>query len=93
MSRGQLCQKLQQKTLTKDGGTESPFSADELKKWHEILIAKRQEITEEINGLIRDAMDVEDGWDMTIYRTHNVDRGSDADMQDISLGMVGNEEE
>ena len=54
------------------------------------MLAKRQEITEEITGLIRDAMDVEDGHTTP---THNADRGSDADMQDISLGMVGNEEE
>ena len=70
--------------------TKSPLSEDELEKWQDILVTKRREITEEINGLIRDAMDVEDGHTTP---THNADRGSDADMQDISLGMVGNEEE
>jgi RNA polymerase-binding transcription factor DksA len=69
---------------------ECPIAQDELEKWHAVLLTKRQEITEEINGLIRDAIDVEDGHTTP---THNADRGSDADMQDISLGMVGNEEE
>ena len=67
-----------------------PLTEEELQKWHAVLLTKRQEITEEINGLIRDAIDVEDGHTTP---THNADRGSDADMQDISLGMVGNEEE
>ncbi|MHC5067006.1 MAG: hypothetical protein ACYTF0_00305, partial [Planctomycetota bacterium] len=63
----------------------SPYSAAELKKWRDLLMTKRREITEDIRDLVKDAMDVEDGH---IAPTHQADRGSDVDMQELSLGMV-----
>ncbi|MDA3963865.1 MAG: hypothetical protein PF961_24000 [Planctomycetota bacterium] len=68
----------------------SPFTAAEQKKWRAILIEKRREITADIKDLVKDAMDAEDGH---VAPTHQADRGSDVDFQEMSLGMVGNEEE
>lgn len=68
----------------------SPFTAAEQKKWRAILLAKRQEITDDIRDLVKDAMDAEDGH---VAPTHQADRGSDVDFQEMSLSMVGNEEE
>lgn len=68
----------------------SPFPKDELKKWRQVLVAKLGDIKGDISDLVRDAMDFEDGHTTP---THQADRGSDVDMQDISLDMVGNEEE
>jgi len=68
----------------------SPFTAAELKKWRALLLAKRQEITDDIKDLVKDAMDAEDGH---VAPTHQADRGSDVDFQEMSLSMVGNEEE
>ena len=70
--------------------TKCPFNKTELKKWRDLLIAKRQEITEDIKDLVKDAMDVEDGH---IAPTHQADRGSDLDLQEMSLSTIGNEEE
>src|SRR5687768_14241869 len=33
-----------------------PFPADELVKWRQILLAKRHEVTDDIAGLVKDAM-------------------------------------
>lgn len=68
----------------------SPFPADELGKWKEILLAKRSEISNDIQDLVKDAMDAEDGHTTP---NHIAERGSDADLQDMSLGMVGEEKE
>lgn len=68
----------------------SPFTAAELDKWKKLLIQRRQEISQDINGLLRDAMEADEG---NMAPTHQADRGSDVDLQDISLDMVGNEEE
>jgi RNA polymerase-binding transcription factor DksA len=68
----------------------SPFPAAEVKKWRALLVQKRQEITEDIRDLVKDAMDAEDGH---VAPTHQADRGSDVDFQEMSLGMIGNEEE
>jgi len=68
----------------------SPFTAAELKKWRQLLVQKRAEITNDIKDLVSGAMDVEDGH---IAPTHQADRGSDVDFQEMSLSLVGNEEE
>ena len=68
----------------------SPFTAAELKKWRALLVQKRREITDDIKDLVKDAMDAEDGH---VAPTHQADRGSDVDFQEMSLGMIGNEEE
>lgn len=72
------------------GKTKSPFSKEELKKWRALLVQKRAEITQDIKDLVKDAMDAEDGHHAP---THAADRGSDVDFQEMTLGMVGNEEE
>lgn len=68
----------------------SPFTAAELKKWRELLVQKRSEITTDIKDLVAGAMDVEDGHTAP---THQADRGSEVDFQEMSLSLVGNEEE
>ncbi len=68
----------------------SPFPADELVKWRQILLAKRHEVTDDIAGLVKDAMDAEDGHTTP---NHIAERGSDADLQDLSLGVAGEEKD
>ena len=65
-----------------------PFPADELAKWRELLITRRIEITEDILGLEKDAMEAEDGHTTP---QHSAERGSDADLQDTSLSLAGEE--
>lgn len=67
-----------------------PFPADELAKWRQILMAKRHEVTDDIAGLVKDAMDAEDGHTTP---NHIAERGSDADLQDLSLGVAGEEKD
>lgn len=66
-----------------------PFGSEELKKWREQLVAKRSELSSDIAGLVKDAMEAEDGHTTP---NHIAERGSDADLQDMSLAMVGDEE-
>ncbi len=70
-------------------GSKSPFGISELKTWRAILMQKRSELTNDINDLRKDAMDAEDGHTTP---NHLAERGSDADLQDISLGMADQEE-
>ena len=67
-----------------------PFPPDELLKWRQILMAKRHEVTDDIAGLVKDAMDAEDGHTTP---NHIAERGSDADLQDLSLGVAGEEKD
>ena len=67
-----------------------PYPADELVKWRQILLAKRHEVTDDIAGLVKDAMDAEDGHTTP---NHIAERGSDADLQDLSLGVAGEEKD
>lgn len=71
--------------VTKPG----PFNAVELQEWQDLLVRRRMEVSGDIKNLVRDAMDSEDGHTMP---THQADRGSDVDLQDLSLGMLGDEE-
>ncbi|MBA3684752.1 MAG: hypothetical protein H0W72_05865 [Planctomycetes bacterium] len=71
-------------------GLKCPFPSDELAKWREALLERRAEITNDIAGLVKDAMEAEDGHTTP---NHIAERGSDADLQDMSLGMAGEEEE
>ncbi len=68
----------------------SPFPPDELAKWRQILLAKRHEVSDDIAGLVKDAMDAEDGHTTP---NHIAERGSDADLQDLSLGVAGEEKD
>jgi RNA polymerase-binding transcription factor DksA len=67
-----------------------PFPADELAKWRQVLLAKRHEVSDDIAGLVKDAMDAEDGHTTP---NHIAERGSDADLQDLSLGVAGEEKD
>jgi RNA polymerase-binding transcription factor DksA len=67
-----------------------PFPPDELAKWRQILMAKRHEVSDDIAGLVKDAMDAEDGHTTP---NHIAERGSDADLQDLSLGVAGEEKD
>jgi len=69
---------------------QSPFDEKELDKFKNLLKQRRQEIKQDISDLFKDAMDSEDGHTAP---THQADRGSDMDMQDLSLEAMGNEEE
>ena len=82
----------EQKTSAKEKPApafKSPFGGEELKKWRELLVAKRSELSDDIAGLVKDAMEAEDGHTTP---NHIAERGSDADLQDMSLAMVGDEE-
>ncbi len=70
-------------------GLKCPFPVDELSKWRQALLERRAEITSDIAGLVKDAMEAEDGHTTP---NHIAERGSDADLQDMSLGMAGDEE-
>jgi DnaK suppressor protein len=65
-----------------------PIASDELQKWRQLLLLRRSEISNDIAGLVKDAMETEDGH----TAPDSAERGTDADMQDMSLGMVGEEE-
>ncbi len=67
-----------------------PFPADELAKWRQVLMSKRHEVSDDIAGLVKDAMDAEDGHTTP---NHIAERGSDADLQDLSLGVAGEEKD
>lgn len=69
-------------------GLTSPFDRRQLKEWRNQLISKRHEITHDINGLVKDAMEAEDGHTTP---NHIAERGSDADLQEFSLAMAGEE--
>jgi RNA polymerase-binding transcription factor DksA len=71
-------------------GFSSPFDAGELAKWRQLLIQRRGEISGDIEGLVKDAMEAEDGHTTP---NHIAERGSDADLQDLSLGVAGDEKE
>jgi len=79
----------QEKAAIVDLKLKCPFPTDELARWRQVLIERRSEITTDIAGLVKDAMEAEDGHTTP---NHNAERGSDADLQDMSLGMVGEEE-
>jgi RNA polymerase-binding transcription factor DksA len=66
-----------------------PFSPVELREWREALLQRRMEISNDIAGLVKDAMEAEDGHTTP---NHIAERGSDADLQDMSLSMAGDEE-
>jgi len=66
----------------------SPFNKTELKKWRKLLLERRNEIFSDISSLEKEAMDYDDGH---IAPTHQADRGSDADMQDLSLRLAEDE--
>jgi DnaK suppressor protein len=68
----------------------SPFNRDELTKWREQLLQRRNEISSDIAGLEKDAMEAEDGHTTP---NHIAERGSDADLQDVSLGIAGEEKD
>jgi RNA polymerase-binding transcription factor DksA len=67
----------------------SPFTADELREWRRTLLEHRSEISQDIQHLEQDAMEAEDGHTTP---NHIAERGSDAEMQDISLGLAGEEQ-
>jgi RNA polymerase-binding transcription factor DksA len=66
-----------------------PFTKAELSKWREVLVAKSSDLSEDIRDMVRDAMDGEDGHTQP---THQADRGSDADFQELNLAMLDDEE-
>lgn len=68
----------------------SPYSKEEIKEWRMILIQKRNEACDDIGSLQQGAMDLEDGH---IAPTHQADRGSDADLQDLNLRLASDEKE
>ena len=67
----------------------SPFTKAELAKWRDLLLDKSHALSEDIQDLVRDAMDGEDGHTQP---THQADRGSDADFQELNLSMLDGEE-
>ena len=67
----------------------SPFSRDELRAWRQTLLEHRSEISQDIQHLEHDAMEAEDGHTTP---NHIAERGSDAEMQDMSLGLAGQEQ-
>lgn len=71
-------------------GPKCPFSSDELNKWRQLLVVRRSEISGDIKDLVKDAMEAEDGHTTP---NHIAERGSDADLQDLSLGVAGDEKE
>lgn len=67
----------------------SPFSKDELGEWRKVLLGHRAEISQDIHHLEQGAMEAEDGHTTP---NHIAERGSDAEMQDMSLGLAGEEQ-
>ncbi|MBN8527268.1 MAG: hypothetical protein J0M02_18195 [Planctomycetes bacterium] len=70
-------------------GLACPFPKDELSQWRQVLLDHRAEISQDISHLERDAMEAEDGHTTP---NHLAERGSDAEMQDMSLGLAGEEQ-
>lgn len=64
------------------------FPPDELSKWREQLLQRRAEIAGDIDALEKDAMEAEDGHTTP---NHIAERGSDAELQDVSLNIAGDE--
>jgi RNA polymerase-binding transcription factor DksA len=67
-----------------------PYTDDEIREWRSILLAKRSEVADDIIHLVKDAMEAEDGHTTP---NHIAERGSDADLQDLSLGVAGEEKD
>jgi len=67
----------------------SPFPKDELNEWRKVLLGHRAEISSDIHHLEQGAMEAEDGHTTP---NHIAERGSDAEMQDMSLGLAGEEQ-
>lgn len=67
----------------------SPFGTAELNEWRKILLDHRAEISSDIQHLEQGAMEAEDGHTTP---NHIAERGSDAEMQDMSLGLAGEEQ-
>lgn len=68
----------------------SPFPAAELAKWRQRLFQRRTEISQDIGALEKDAMEAEDGHTTP---NHIAERGSDADLQEVSLGCAADEKD
>jgi RNA polymerase-binding transcription factor DksA len=66
-----------------------PFPKAELAEWRRTLIEHRLEISQDIQHLEQGAMEAEDGHTTP---NHLAERGSDAEMQDMSLGLAGEEQ-
>ena len=66
-----------------------PFHTAELNEWRKILLDHRAEISQDIQHLEQGAMEAEDGHTTP---NHLAERGSDAEMQDMSLGLAGEEQ-
>lgn len=64
------------------------FPPEELRKWREMLELRRREIAGDIGSLEKDAMEAEDGHTTP---NHIAERGSDAELQDVSLNIAGDE--
>jgi RNA polymerase-binding transcription factor DksA len=71
------------------GNLSSPFGKQELAEWRLVLLEHRSEISQDINHLEQGAMEAEDGHTTP---NHIAERGSDAEMQDMSLGLAGEEQ-
>lgn len=71
------------------GNLSSPFGKQELAEWRQVLLEHRSEISQDINHLEQGAMEAEDGHTTP---NHIAERGSDAEMQDMSLGLAGEEQ-
>jgi DnaK suppressor protein len=67
----------------------SPFAKQELNEWRQLLLEHRVEISSDISHLEQGAMEAEDGHTTP---NHIAERGSDAEMQDMSLGLAGEEQ-
>ncbi len=67
-----------------------PFDNEELAQWRKVLMTRRSEISNDIDALEKDAMEAEDGHTTPL---HAAERGSDADLQDVSLGLAGEEKD
>lgn len=67
----------------------SPFAKQELSEWRRLLLEHRVEISSDISHLEQGAMEAEDGHTTP---NHIAERGSDAEMQDMSLGLAGEEQ-
>ncbi|MBA3709088.1 MAG: TraR/DksA family transcriptional regulator [Planctomycetes bacterium] len=68
----------------------SPFPPAELAAWKRLLLARRQQISGDIAGLVQDALDVES---VQPSSNHLADGGSDSDIQDTSLGLADDDKE
>jgi RNA polymerase-binding transcription factor DksA len=64
------------------------FPPEERSKWREQLLQRRAEIAGDIDALEKDAMEAEDGHTTP---NHIAERGSDAELQDVSLNIAGDE--